>query len=75
MNADGSATFAASVECNTELRLIRSNGNRVNLGGSDTLAVFENNGNFAINWDGSASFDGTITANGGYALSQLTELT
>ena len=75
LNADGSATFAASVECNTELRLIRSNGNRVNLGGSDTLAVFENNGNFAINWDGSASFDGTITANGGYALSQLTELT
>ena len=74
IRADGSATFAASVECNTELRLIRGS-NRVNLGGSDTLAVFENNGNFAINWDGSASFDGTITADGGYALSQLTELT
>ena len=71
---DGSATFASSVECNTELRLIRGS-NRVNLGGSDTLAVFENNGNFALNWDGSASFAGTITANGGYALSQLTELT
>ena len=74
LNGDGSATFASSVECNTELRLIRGS-NRVNLGGSDTLAVFENNGNFAINWDGSASFDGTITADGGYALSQLTELT
>tara|TARA_B100000405_G_scaffold294348_1_gene247394 strand:+ start:1018 stop:1788 length:771 start_codon:yes stop_codon:yes gene_type:complete len=61
LNSDGSATFAASVECNSELRVLRS-GNRVNLGGSDTLAVFENNGNFAINWDGSASFGGTITA-------------
>ena len=72
LNGDGSATFAASVECNSELRVLRS-GNRVNLGGSDTLAVFENNGNFAINWDGSASFDGTITA-AGYSFSNLTEL-
>ena len=61
LSPDGSATFAASVECNSELRVLRS-GNRVNLGGSDTLAVFENNGNFAINWDGSASFAGEITA-------------
>ena len=72
LNGDGSATFAASVECNSELRVLRS-GNRVNLGGSDTLAVFENNGNFAINWDGSASFDGTITA-AGYSFANLTEL-
>lgn len=69
---DGSATFASSVECNTELRLIRGS-NRVNLGGSDTHAVFENTGNFIIYWDGSASFDGTITA-AGYSLANLNTL-
>ena len=57
LSPDGSATFASSVECNTELRLIRGS-DRVNLGGSDTHAVFENNGNFALKWDGSASFAG-----------------
>ena len=55
LNTDGSATFENSIQAKNEVRCIRG-ANRVNLGGSDSYAVFENNGNFIINWDGSATF-------------------
>ena len=67
LNASGSASFASAVEVTSGLRMFRTAGDsskRVNIGESDTLAVWQNDGNFTIKYDGTASFAGTVSAQG-----------
>ena len=73
ISSSGSATFASSVQVTSGLRMFRTagdNSTRINIGESDTLAVWQNAGNFSIGYDGSASFAGgevTINAAGNAA--------
>ena len=69
ITAAGSAMFA------NDITLDRATApSDVKISGSDTHAVWLSDGKFVLKYDGSASFDGTITADG-YSLANLTQLT
>ena len=68
ITAAGSAMFA------NDITIDRATApSDVKISGSDTHAVWLSDGKFILKYDGSASFDGTITA-AGYSFSNLTEL-
>ncbi len=68
LNSDGSTEFSGSINtggnvvADESVRVTRSNGKSVTLGGSDTVALWNSDGTFEINQDGSASFADTVTS-------------
>jgi len=58
--ANGSITASGSAQFQNEVRCIRGS-NRVNLGGSDSFALFENNGSFTLGWNGEFSTSSTMS--------------
>ena len=68
-------TAAGSMMFANDITLDRATApSDVKISGSDTHAVWLSDGKFVLKYDGSASFDGTITADG-YSLANLTQLT
>ncbi len=56
LQANGSASFTSGVKM---FRTAGDSSTRINIGESDTLAVWQNDGNFSIGYDGTARFGAT----------------
>jgi hypothetical protein len=58
----GDGEFDGTVSADLSVQVTRSNGKTVTMGGSDTVALWNSDGNFEINHNGTATFTSSVTA-------------